>query len=164
MYSDVASPGVEKGPPETMKKYAAGSMSTSEKMLYGGLMKCGMYILSPPLSLLFICPYFLFAPSSSFCFFLIHLSALPSSCSVPPFRPPLLAMYPILAFIPFSLPFLLPRLLPLLPSPLFQYNTSIQLGPQTPHLPPSATAHTCTVPVTATLDFEDTTDKYHQLQ
>ena len=75
-------------------------------------------------------------------------------------------MYPILAFIHFSLPFLLPRLLALLPSPhppLFQYNTSIQLGPQTPHLPPSATAHTCTVLVTAT-SFEYTTDKYRQLQ
>ena len=47
IYSDVASAGVEKGPPRTMKKYAAGSMSisfTSEKMLYGGLRKCGIYV------------------------------------------------------------------------------------------------------------------------
>ena len=35
----------------------------------------------------------------------------------------------------------------LLTLPLFQYNTPVQLGPQTPHLPPSTTAHTCIVPV-----------------
>ncbi|KIJ92334.1 hypothetical protein K443DRAFT_13682 [Laccaria amethystina LaAM-08-1] len=29
----------------------------------------------------------------------------------------------------------------------WNYNTPVQLGPQTPHLPPSTTAHTCIVPV-----------------
>lgn len=29
----------------------------------------------------------------------------------------------------------------------WNYNTPVQLGPQTPHLPPSSTAHTCIVPV-----------------